>query len=298
MCLSLIGCKEEDKSFNAKKVNQFENMNITFHYSEIVEKIYPTVAFNESYYYEPIKEEQNFLDFIMTVENKSKETLRLNNILSANINVDGSQKVGDLLFETIDGTSLEKTLSLESNQKTKIHIYTSVSKKEEVEKIKMDLNVDGETYVLKTTFSNIQPIKTYKKEKDKITFSKEWEMTLENLTTTKELKPSKPSGTYNYYTASDDHIFVVLKTNIQNITKESLPLKGMVGTVFYVNGVAYDSYCVMENEKHSNLSDDSTNSIGNNKTMTVYYFAEIPNVKESDLIEVRLTNINEQFYMK
>lgn len=299
MCFPLVGCSSEEKVLETKKTNELENMNITFHYGEVVKKIQPTVVFNESYYYEPTSQDEEFLDLIMTVENKSNETLKLNKLLNADLNINGSQKVADLLIETLDGTSVEKTFSLESNEKTRIHVYATVPKKETVKNIKLDLDVDGETYVLKTTFTDIQATKDVKKIPYTFSMNEQWKMTFKKISTMKELKPSKPIGVYSYYKAKNkDDVLLVLKTEIQNQTSQPLPLKGIVGSLFYVDGVAYDSYCVFENEKHSNLDTGTQGHIATNKKMTVYYFAEIPDSQKGKPIEVRITNTNSQFYVK
>lgn len=218
-----------------------------------------------------------YVDVMLTIKNLSSDSMDVTKAFTGTISIDGKECETAVGAEDDDNTSLYEN-EIKPLQERIVHFYTDTAKENAEKDIEFAFTANNKKATMKVNLSDSStlPKKTYSKLGDKVGDPAKCEATFVSVTTTKDISPAKPAGSYySHYTAKDGITYLVLRIDYKNISGTAVDadkigsMKVIVDSKYNYNGYA----CL---ELNGDLEYMSITSIKPLESAILYYYAEVP----------------------
>lgn len=307
MCLTLVGCGDDDKDTEKsskkdkteEKVSkttivfgeekEFKNFTITLSEAYLTDDIIPQKATSYYSHYEA-KSGELYLDIIMKVKNTANKSVDIDDLFDGKVKV-GSKEYTGMVFMEEDGRSDFTGYGYIDSLATEyVHFAVAVPENTSTsDKITVELTIDEKTYTadasnaVEKTKKVIEDSTKTIANNEKQTIDKVAEFYIEKSSITKKVEPPKASSYYTYYEADSGKVYVDIVISYKNLNSIDAECDELLGgaKLIYDNNYEYTGNAIVEEDNRSDFTYASITSISPLTTEYVHYLFQIPeNLKD------------------
>lgn len=269
----LLGCQQKENVETlepAKRYTIVDQLEYEVIKSEVVKQINPTNK-NQTYQYiKPTQEQQSFIDVIVNVKNLTDKEWDLSELMSGEFIVNKSTYKLELAIESVRYNHMSQTDTLKANEERYIHVYCEINDVDIENDATLHLKVlDQNQYTF--TFSTEQTVQlSEQKSLGDILSLSESSLTIKAINQSDRVEPSVKGIFYSYIPAdNEDETFIVLQTELKNISKEQIDPREYIYCEYLVGDhEPIKSRVIIESNNHKSLS--QSDQIASGETRIVY----------------------------
>lgn len=277
LCLFCMGCSSdsEPKKIKVKmeKEYQEEKFNMTMENIHLTPEILPLNTNEDDYYYRyPLKDSDSFLDIELWIENTSKETIDLEDLMEIIPTSKESTFLYTLYKEEDNFTNVVEKTTLKKEEKTLFHLAITVPQKNETEKINCEIKTENNIYTINTErYKNINDIEYG----DTVTYKDVFQLEILSLYPDIELYPTDYENAELYYPLEDENNgYIIMESNLTNLTNEDKLVYELAQCNVIFEREKNPMWITIETENGRSFEDGEIIPAG--QTKKVYYFLELP----------------------
>ena len=299
VALGLTACNQESqdtvKTIKWNKENKLDNL-ILYQIESIgkSKQIIPDTI-NDTYtYYKPQKESNVLLDLIVNIKNLKSTDLDMTKKLTASFKIGDEEYLSALAVVSEDGTSLNQDGIIPGDSSRKVHFYAEVNPK------KLDKQIDfifsttkekPEKASLKFKLNNVDEEYTKMNLNELTVFDGYGEVTLQAVSTTKEITPANPTGLYTYYKVDDESSnYIDVTATVKNISGNDLLASNLLTMkLIDADGNEYPSIILCENDERTTLDKGLSTTIANEQSKFVHFAFNVPDSIVNNQKQLRIS---------
>ena len=303
LCLlaGLSSCGETLSLTLGEKVTVEQHAEFTAENVIVSPKVFPPISGEDPMGWVMDDESKTYVTIIATLKNLSDKEMSINDLwIDFCVLVDGEYTDGTIVATTTDqDTKLDDSKPVPAGETRTIYYITEIAKADLSKLTSAEFDFGKTTLSLDIdTSKRVAHAKTLELD-GSYRISKLGKVTPESVKFMKELEPSNPGYTYDYYAPqTEDDRLLVLTTKTENTSKKKKAAYRYFNLMAFVGEEVFLGDIVAEDEYAANITGSETLSAGDKRN--VYGIVNLPkSVDEEDLeLYVYLNGRYYQYEMK
>lgn len=269
----ICGCTK--KELEKKEIIINDTLEVSFRSLTFGTRIYPSNPHDEFYYWEANQDYKTAIDLQFEITNVSREKVTIEDLINADLMVDGKRLYKEMVLEEAEGTSLDLRSQLNPEERTILHIIFYNEKAISDDGLSIELQLGANEYLV--------PVKedySSKKVKKKFT-ADDLSLEIKDAYQSVFLFPMNETETSNYYIVEEKGItYFAIFVSITNEAEDPLDLENEINSWFTYQGITtIPSWYSVLNQKEDYFEEETT-TIQPNERRTVMFFVQTDEIQK------------------